>query len=260
MTRSSRTARETARASSRRSGISRTPRGRSAPSRSSPRRSRPTRRFASATGSRTPSAPARSRITTATSVRPSRTATAVCWSGYYHGILERAFAGVSEEELPAVSRRLCSSDQVRRSDFVAYQCVHGLGHGLMIYTNYDMPLVARDVRRALDRLGPDFVHWRRVHGEPPDVVRNALEVAARRRPALSLPDRRGAAQALLLSDGHLAHPRRRRRGLAADRRLVPQGGGGLGGDVLPVARAGCLRPDAPGSAGDHPHLLARAGT
>ena len=64
----------------------------------------------------------------------------MCWSGYYHGILERAFAGVSEEELPAVSRRLCSSDQVRTSDFVAYQCVHGLGHGLMIYTSYDMPL------------------------------------------------------------------------------------------------------------------------
>lgn len=65
---------------------------------------------------------------------------AVCWSGYYHGILERAYAGVSEEDLPAVSRRLCASDQVRRSDFVAYQCVHGLGHGLMIYTGYDMPL------------------------------------------------------------------------------------------------------------------------
>ncbi len=65
---------------------------------------------------------------------------AVCWSGYYHGILERAFAGVSEEDLPAVSRRLCESAQVRRSDFIAYQCVHGLGHGLMIYTDYDMPM------------------------------------------------------------------------------------------------------------------------
>ena len=63
---------------------------------------------------------------------------AVCWSGYYHGILERAFAGVSEDELPAVARRLCASAEVRRSDFVAYQCVHGLGHGLMIYTNYDL--------------------------------------------------------------------------------------------------------------------------
>jgi hypothetical protein len=66
--------------------------------------------------------------------------TAVCWSGYYHGILERAFAGVDEDDLAPVSRRLCESSQVRRSDFVAYQCVHGLGHGLMIYTNYDMPL------------------------------------------------------------------------------------------------------------------------
>jgi mono/diheme cytochrome c family protein len=66
--------------------------------------------------------------------------TAVCWSGYYHGILERAFAGVSEDELPAVSRRLCESADVRRNDFIAYQCVHGLGHGLMIYTGYDMPL------------------------------------------------------------------------------------------------------------------------
>jgi cytochrome c553 len=65
---------------------------------------------------------------------------AVCWSGYYHGILERAFAGVSEDDLPAVSRRLCASNEVRRSDFIAYQCVHGLGHGLMIYTGYDMPL------------------------------------------------------------------------------------------------------------------------
>jgi mono/diheme cytochrome c family protein len=65
---------------------------------------------------------------------------AVCWSGYYHGILERAFAGVSEEDLPAVSRRLCESAQVRRTDFIAYQCVHGLGHGLMIYTDYDMPM------------------------------------------------------------------------------------------------------------------------
>jgi mono/diheme cytochrome c family protein len=63
----------------------------------------------------------------------------VCWSGYYHGILERAFAGVSQDDLPAVARRLCASKHVRRTDFIAYQCVHGLGHGLMIYTDYDLP-------------------------------------------------------------------------------------------------------------------------
>jgi len=64
----------------------------------------------------------------------------VCWSGYYHGILERAFAGVPSDDLGKVSRGLCASPEVRRNDFIAYQCVHGLGHGLMIYTGYDMPL------------------------------------------------------------------------------------------------------------------------
>jgi mono/diheme cytochrome c family protein len=68
---------------------------------------------------------------------------AACWSGYYHGILERAFQGVPDSRIGAVARRLCSSAQIRRTAFVAYQCVHGLGHGLMIYTAYDLPLALR---------------------------------------------------------------------------------------------------------------------
>jgi mono/diheme cytochrome c family protein len=63
-----------------------------------------------------------------------------CTSGYYHGILERAFLGIHEKDLGAASRRFCSGPQVRSSEFIAYQCVHGLGHGLMIYTGYDLPL------------------------------------------------------------------------------------------------------------------------
>ena len=68
---------------------------------------------------------------------------AACWSGYYHGILERAFQGVPDSRIGAVARRLCSSPSIRRTTFVAYQCVHGLGHGLMIYTGYDLPLALR---------------------------------------------------------------------------------------------------------------------
>ncbi len=64
---------------------------------------------------------------------------ASCWSGYYHGILERAFSDVKETELGSVSRELCSDPDVRATAFIAYQCVHGLGHGLMLYTNYDLP-------------------------------------------------------------------------------------------------------------------------
>ena len=64
---------------------------------------------------------------------------ASCWSGYYHGILERAFRDVEPDDLTATARSLCGDADVRRTAFIAYQCVHGLGHGLMIYTGYDLP-------------------------------------------------------------------------------------------------------------------------
>jgi mono/diheme cytochrome c family protein len=74
---------------------------------------------------------------------------ASCWSGYYHGILERAFADVERNELGPVSRRLCADRLVRKTTFIAYQCVHGLGHGLMIYTSLDLPRSLRICDRQL---------------------------------------------------------------------------------------------------------------
>lgn len=68
---------------------------------------------------------------------------ASCWSGYYHGVLERALLGVrgyQPEALAAVSRGLCDDDRVRAVTWLAYQCLHGLGHGLMITTGYDLAL------------------------------------------------------------------------------------------------------------------------
>ena len=65
---------------------------------------------------------------------------ASCWSGYYHGILERAFIDAKPEDLGTISRRLCDDEGIRATDYLAYQCVHGLGHGLMIYTGYNMPV------------------------------------------------------------------------------------------------------------------------
>jgi hypothetical protein len=64
----------------------------------------------------------------------------VCVSGYYHGILERAFLGISSpSQLVAVARTICDSGGLRRRGFLDYQCRHGLGHGLMIQTGYDLP-------------------------------------------------------------------------------------------------------------------------
>ena len=64
-----------------------------------------------------------------------------CVSGYYHGILERAFLGVSSKaKLGEVARSLCLGGGMRRRGFLDYQCRHGLGHGLMIQTGYDLPV------------------------------------------------------------------------------------------------------------------------
>ena len=64
-----------------------------------------------------------------------------CASGYYHGILERAFANVfTHRGLIRAARTLCNGAGVRRMGFLDYQCTHGLGHGLMIQTGYDLPM------------------------------------------------------------------------------------------------------------------------
>ena len=65
--------------------------------------------------------------------------TPICASGYYHGIIERAFLGQPTDKLGVVARQLCSDSQIADQRFLLYQCIHGLGHGLMIYTGYDMP-------------------------------------------------------------------------------------------------------------------------
>jgi hypothetical protein len=66
-----------------------------------------------------------------------------CWSGYYHGILQRAFLGVPRSKMAATAQRLCTGSAVHKNWFVFYQCVHGLGHGLMIYTGYNLPLALK---------------------------------------------------------------------------------------------------------------------
>ncbi len=65
--------------------------------------------------------------------------TMTCWSGYYHGVVERAFSGVPRSQVKALARKMCDGASIRKTYFLAYQCVHGLGHGLMIYSLNDLP-------------------------------------------------------------------------------------------------------------------------
>jgi Cytochrome C oxidase, cbb3-type, subunit III len=63
---------------------------------------------------------------------------ATCGSGYYHGVLEWKLAGLAPNQVAGVARKVCDETRAE-SQFVYYQCVHGLGHGLMLYTRYDLP-------------------------------------------------------------------------------------------------------------------------
>ena len=62
-----------------------------------------------------------------------------CGSGYYHGLLQWKLAGVDRAHVSQVARTVCSSAEIRANAYRYYQCVHGLGHGLMLYTRYDLP-------------------------------------------------------------------------------------------------------------------------
>jgi Cytochrome C oxidase, cbb3-type, subunit III len=78
-----------------------------------------------------------------------------CNSGYYHGVIERAFAGVPRERVTRIARRLCTGRAVTKEEFLLYQCVHGLGHGLMIYSGLDLPYslkVCHQLQTQFDRV------------------------------------------------------------------------------------------------------------
>lgn len=62
-----------------------------------------------------------------------------CNSGYYHGVLQVALAGLPKNEVVHKARQLCTTPAVNTDAFLLYQCVHGLGHGLMIYSGNDLP-------------------------------------------------------------------------------------------------------------------------
>ncbi len=62
-----------------------------------------------------------------------------CNSGYYHGVMQLAFAGLPKPAVVRKARKLCTNPAINTSDFLLYQCVHGLGHGLMIYSGDDLP-------------------------------------------------------------------------------------------------------------------------
>jgi len=65
--------------------------------------------------------------------------TATCGSGYYHGLLQWKLAGVAANQVASIASTVCKDPKIEANAFIYYQCNHGLGHGLMLYTGLNLP-------------------------------------------------------------------------------------------------------------------------
>lgn len=62
-----------------------------------------------------------------------------CWSGYYHGIMEAIIVEMGIESVPKELNSICSNLPGRDTrSFNYYNCVHGLGHGLMYVEGHNL--------------------------------------------------------------------------------------------------------------------------
>jgi hypothetical protein len=63
----------------------------------------------------------------------------ICWSGYYHGVVEQAAKRFSVDTIKARTNDLCAQIPGKeRYSFDYYNCVHGLGHGFMAITKNEL--------------------------------------------------------------------------------------------------------------------------
>ncbi|MDP2637397.1 MAG: hypothetical protein Q8P03_02180 [bacterium] len=62
-----------------------------------------------------------------------------CWSGYYHGVLEGVIGRIGYSKLESEMNNICKGlRDARPYSFDHYNCVHGLGHGVMAVTNNEL--------------------------------------------------------------------------------------------------------------------------
>ncbi|MBX4186719.1 MAG: hypothetical protein KW802_00440 [Candidatus Doudnabacteria bacterium] len=62
-----------------------------------------------------------------------------CWSGYYHGVMEGVVGQITTADLPGKMNNICDKVPGKASySFDYYNCVHGLGHGVMAITENEL--------------------------------------------------------------------------------------------------------------------------
>ncbi len=61
------------------------------------------------------------------------------WSGCYHGVLESYLRSLPEVRADTIAAVCTREIDAWQSTFLQYQCLHGLGHGLALYFDYQLP-------------------------------------------------------------------------------------------------------------------------
>lgn len=62
-----------------------------------------------------------------------------CWSGYYHGAMEQAAKRLGNDKIRQMAPTICAPFAKKsRYSFDHFNCVHGLGHGLMAVDGYNL--------------------------------------------------------------------------------------------------------------------------
>ena len=61
-----------------------------------------------------------------------------CWSGYFHGFIEARLAEIDDDALTGQLPTFCDGAADPRYSFTHYNCLHGLGHGLMLRVDADL--------------------------------------------------------------------------------------------------------------------------
>ncbi len=68
-----------------------------------------------------------------------READSFCWSGYHHGVMEAIIGRIGRRNLPNQLDDICRGlREARQFSFDHYNCVHGLGHGVMAITQTEL--------------------------------------------------------------------------------------------------------------------------
>lgn len=67
-----------------------------------------------------------------------------CHSGYYHGAMEIFLKDNGTDNLSEDIKNLCS---IFTTDFGNFECLHGVGHGVLAYLDYDLPETIKECQK-----------------------------------------------------------------------------------------------------------------